>query len=179
MTEYHTCKKTGCWKHCLLYLFCYLKDRSKGRKDLRMYNFRGKINLMISCSPNPRLVGNTSLNKSCPRIPSPIIMIKIIICIWKIPNKQHSLPFDRVLFIMSQSRVWIITLSKIPCKNSSNWFNLGKENILEVTLVLNEVWSKESLKFNITLKKVEEVFLILEICELQQSQRNLPIRPKV
>lgn len=55
------------------------------------YKFWGKIYLMISSCPDPRLVGNIPLYKSCPCIPPHIVMVWVVICITQIPNEKYCL----------------------------------------------------------------------------------------
>ena len=91
------------------------------RKNLRYdsYDFGGKVNLVISGSPYPRLIGNASLHEPSPRIPPGVVVIRVGICIRKVPQKEHCFSFCWIWFIVCKSPVWIVCLTKISCKYCS------------------------------------------------------------
>ena len=89
----------------------------------KTYNFWSKIKFMIPCSPYPWLISNAPFDKPCPWIPPVVIMIWVVIRIREVSNKQHSLSFSWVIFIVSKCFIWIKALTKIPCKQcyNSSW----------------------------------------------------------
>ena len=99
----------------------FLNGQSKLNQFLlEAYNFWSKIKFMVSNSPYPRLISNTPLCKPSPCIPPNIVMIRVVICIWEISDKQHCLSLCWVQFIVRKCLVWIIALTKIPCKQCTS-----------------------------------------------------------
>ena len=57
------------------------------------YNLRGKINLVVSCRPYPRLISSASFNKPTPCIPPNIIVVWVVVSVREVPNIQYCFSF--------------------------------------------------------------------------------------
>lgn len=99
----------------LIYVVQCSPEMNVSRRSIRSsYKLRAIVKFMVACSPNPGLVGGTLLDEPGPRVPSHVVMERIIVCIRKIANVEHGLALW-VGYIMLERSIGVICLSQVPC----------------------------------------------------------------
>ena len=149
------------------------------------YKIRSKIDFVISCSPNPRLISSTSLCKSSPCIPSDVVMEWIVISIPQVPNIQYCLSFNWAYLIVSKCSIWILSLTKIPCSQCHIEWDHGilgpklypsndfsKSKMGRVCITMNYLYLKA--KYNHKLQWSYQIYIYNIF-----MGKKIPVRPKV
>ena len=82
-------------------------------KEERYHEFGSEVDLVISGSPDPRLVRGAPLHETAPRVPAGVILVRVRVGVRKVSEEKKGLGFPRILFVMGERLVGVKALAEV------------------------------------------------------------------